>query len=1320
MADDLGNIEIGVVFRDRGDGMKKAVTVAERLEKQLQRLVKSANEGSISQERFRQKLVIAGRELKKNSDMTGNQAYGSVIKYTNAIRKQQEAQESLTNSFVRQQSVVKSAYVAQEALGKGMNRTGVIAQQAGYQFGDFFVQVQSGTNVMVAFGQQATQLIGTFAMLAKSTRAIMLLSGLGVVVPILTAIAAGIMRTKEAAEGAEEKVKTFEDRLRSSQTAIDSAQNSVVNLTDKGLENLREKFGAVTKEVIALEDRLNRIELKAMTTEIQEAMNSLFSPEFFSAIEDKFGAIGSAIAESTTEEIEFTRQEIKYLEQTIQNSDFAMPELEGQLVTLREELAAMTGDFENMGSLKDELTLSFRTIEAYKELEKTIKSATAEGNFQAAADGISKMLLLFEGVGIEIDSGALANMSRLEAILREAVATLDDAGPLALTLSEYFGDAADEAQRMALNLQQAAMSAEQTAEGNITVMVAQMRALNAGQDEYIAGARARLNLEKAAYQESLVAAGLSVKEAQLATESNFKHRDAALETTEAYRELQDSLKEVGKKGPKSAKDTRTAYEKAMMTAQEFADALDQQVLRAVDGVADAFSDFLAGGLRDFKSFVGSIKDMFVRLLADMAAMAIKRKILIPIAAGVAGGLGSSAAAGTAGGIVAGGGIGATLAAGAFGLGQGVSAALGMGGFTSAGLFNVSANAAVATAAGASPMMATIGAAIPPLIAVAAVIGLLTKKTKVLDTGLRATVKGFDVAIQTFQLTQTSRLFGLLKGKKVTSYGAAPAEIADPIIEAIGGIQQGILDAAKSLGIGSGLFEEFSYKFQLSLRGLTEEQKMEKLNAELSKMGDAFASLSGHFETMNELLAAAQQRYELETRLLGLLNDQSALLTRQREVERASVHELNQGTLTQIYALEDAYGAVNSAFATVQRSIEARKTKITEDFSDIMDAIQGRIQAASDAVGVSRGILSSLEGAGDSGMTRVSGMAYLRSLRGASRITDQKKLDDALQAIADPSQDLYTNFVDYQRDFQDQTNLVRELEEKAKLQLSTDEKTLLQLQDEAQAAQDRYDGQIDKLDEQLEAAQAQLNALFGIDTSVKSVAEAISTLGSAINAAQAAQATAKASTAAATGGGSKAVAQFGGDVGLLEKYDVGKDYVGKTGTYDYIKLTGEKQLLDAASMVGVATEGKTGQQISQDIANAGYVAVKLDEATKAMTFGGEESSSKNAFRSAIDRMLGKTRIIGYADGGMFGGGVRMVGERGPELEATGPSRIFSTKQTAELFRNPELVAEVKNLREEVAGLRSEQRQLQASNSKYVKRNYDINRKWDTEGLPATRT
>ena len=49
---------------------------------------------------------------------------------------------------------------AQSQSAMRMNEWGVVTQQAGYQIGDFLVQVQSGTNWMVAFGQQATQLVG--------------------------------------------------------------------------------------------------------------------------------------------------------------------------------------------------------------------------------------------------------------------------------------------------------------------------------------------------------------------------------------------------------------------------------------------------------------------------------------------------------------------------------------------------------------------------------------------------------------------------------------------------------------------------------------------------------------------------------------------------------------------------------------------------------------------------------------------------------------------------------------------------------------------------------------------------------------------------------------------------------------------------------------------------------------------------------------------------------------------------------------------------------------------------------------------------------
>jgi len=47
--------------------------------------------------------------------------------------------------------------------------------------------------------------------------------------------------------------------------------------------------------------------------------------------------------------------------------------------------------------------------------------------------------------------------------------------------------------------------------------------------------------------------------------------------------------------------------------------------------------------------------------------------------------------------------------------------------------------------------------------------------------------------------------------------------------------------------------------------------------------------------------------------------------------------------------------------------------------------------------------------------------------------------------------------------------------------------------------------------------------------------------------------------------------------------------------------------------------------------------------------------------------------GFADGGEFGGGWRLVGEQGPELEYTGPSRIYSNEQSRELVDLSEVVA-----------------------------------------------
>jgi len=108
------------------------------------------------------------------------------------------------------------------------------------------------------------------------------------------------------------------------------------------------------------------------------------------------------------------------------------------------------------------------------------------------------------------------------------------------------------------------------------------------------------------------------------------------------------------------------------------------------------------------------------------------------------------------------------------------------------------------------------------------------------------------------------------------------------------------------------------------------------------------------------------------------------------------------------------------------------------------------------------------------------------------------------------------------------------------------------------------------------------------------------------------------------------------------------------------------------------------------------------------------------RAAIKK---EGNIAGFANGGMHSGGLRLVGENGPEIEATGPSRIYSNQQTKGLMSNngsSETVAELRMLRQEISEMKAEQRKIGVENVKYNKKSYDLNRQWDVVGLPATRT
>lgn len=78
------------------------------------------------------------------------------------------------------------------------------------------------------------------------------------------------------------------------------------------------------------------------------------------------------------------------------------------------------------------------------------------------------------------------------------------------------------------------------------------------------------------------------------------------------------------------------------------------------------------------------------------------------------------------------------------------------------------------------------------------------------------------------------------------------------------------------------------------------------------------------------------------------------------------------------------------------------------------------------------------------------------------------------------------------------------------------------------------------------------------------------------------------------------------------------------------------------------------------------------------------------RAELLERFASVGIPAFAAGGMHAGGLRVVGERGWELEATGPARIWNQQQISQALQgdsNAEVVAELRAVRAELAQLKS---------------------------------
>ena len=209
--------------------------------------------------------------------------------------------DALTQSSTKADSAVTKTGAAAEKASPKMSGFGTKAQQVGYQIQDFVVQVQSGTSVFVAFGQQASQLAGSLGPGGAV---------LGAVIALSAAIGGVLYKALgDSTQSLEEIEKAAKELDRSFQVG----KGGVLELSDSLIEMAQSGDAAYASAVKLLGLQAQQ-QLESTTTAIKDQSAAFFANSessriAISALDDLKSAgvdVGSAIKDSANGAGEFS------------------------------------------------------------------------------------------------------------------------------------------------------------------------------------------------------------------------------------------------------------------------------------------------------------------------------------------------------------------------------------------------------------------------------------------------------------------------------------------------------------------------------------------------------------------------------------------------------------------------------------------------------------------------------------------------------------------------------------------------------------------------------------------------------------------------------------------------------------------------------------------------------------------------------------------------------------------------------------------------------------------------------------------------------
>jgi len=286
--------------------------------------------------------------------------------------------------------------------------------------------------------------------------------------------------------------------------------------------------------------------------------------------------------------------------------------------------------------------------------------------------------------------------------------------------------------------------------------------------------------------------------------------------------------------------------KTTEAAEDLGQEMSGPLSSAVDGVARSFGDWIAGGLRNFRSMWDGIKDAAKRGLADLAASFAKNQIRIALGLSLSG---AGSVANAAGSVLGGAGGGGGLLSGL--LGQGASGLLGGGGLLGgigSGLGGVLSGGGLGSSfanlggllSGASGGLGAIGAALPAIGIVLGGVALLSKAfgRKYKYSGIKGAFgeSGFE-----------GRSFDYYKGgwfrSDKTKYRALDPELDQALDSQFGALRDHVEGMGTSLGLSLATLEGFEgASFKLKTSGKSQQEIQTALAGQMQKATDQMAAL----------------------------------------------------------------------------------------------------------------------------------------------------------------------------------------------------------------------------------------------------------------------------------------------------------------------------------------------------------------------------------------------------------------------------------------------------------------------------------------------